>query len=221
MNVIIVGCGRVGSTLAYHMFKAGHQVAVIDRDSQAFLNLPPDFTGRLHEGDALSQDVLVRAGIEQADALAVVTNSDPMNAVVGHVARVTYNVPMVVARNYDPHFMPLFEEFNLQVVSSASWGAQRIEELLHGTSMHTVFSAGNGEVEIYEFVIPKDWHSRPLRDLFAGKECVPLAVSRAGRAMLPANDLVFQEGDVLYVSASFVGISELRSRLSGSETVED
>ncbi len=221
MNVIIVGCGRVGSSLAYRLFKDGHQVAVVDRDSQAFLNLPPDFTGRLHEGDALSQDVLIRAGIEQADALAVVTNSDPMNAVVGHVARVAYSVPIVVTRNYDPHFMPLFEEFNLQVVSSASWGAQRIEELLHGSSMHTVFSAGNGEVEVYEFVIPKKWLGRPLQELFAGNECVPLAVSRAGRASLPENDLIFQEGDVLYVSASFEGISGLRSRLSRSGTVEE
>ena len=137
MNIIVVGCGRVGSDLANRLFLAGHRVSIVDRDPLSFRNLPSDFTGRLHEGDALSQDVLVRAGIEHADALAAVTNSDPMNAVVGHVAKVEYSIPIVVARNYDPHFRSLFEEFNLQVVSSASWGAQRIEELLYSETMHT------------------------------------------------------------------------------------
>jgi trk system potassium uptake protein TrkA len=206
MNVIVVGCGRVGSTLAYRLFQAGHRVAVVDRDSRAFLNLPPDFTGRLHEGDALSQEVLVRAGIREADALAVVTNSDPLNAVVGHVARVEFKTPVVVARNYDPQFRPLFEEFNLQVVSAAS--------------VHTVFSAGNGEVEVYEFAVPSEWHGRSLKELTAGVEVLPIAVSRAGRAMLPEAEWVFEEGDLLYVSASFSGISDLRFRLTNSSKVE-
>jgi trk system potassium uptake protein TrkA len=127
---------------------------------------------------------------------------------------------VVITRNYDPHFRSLFEEFNLQVVSSADWGAQRIEEMLYSSSMHTVFSIGNGEIEIYEFIIPQEWHERSLWELFADKECVPIAVSRAGRAMLPARDLVFQEGDVIYVSASFIGISDLRARLIGPNKVE-
>ncbi len=221
MNVIVVGCGRVGSALAYRLFRAGHQVAVIDRNSEAFLNLPPDFSGRLHEGDALSQDVLVRAGIEKADAVAVVTNSDPMNAVVGHVVQVEYKIPVVVTRNYNPHFRSLFEEFNLQVVSSASWGAQRIEELLYATSMPTVFSAGNGEVEIYEFLIPKNLENKKMNELFTGKECIPIAITRAGRAMLPDPDLDLEEGDVLYVSASLPGIKDLRECLSKPTGVED
>lgn len=221
MNVIIVGCGRVGSSLAYRLFQAGHQVAVIDRNSEAFLNLPPDFGGRLHEGDALSQDVLIRAGIEQADAVAVVTNSDPMNAVVGHVVQQEYQIPIVVARNYDPHYRSLFEEFNLQVVSTASWGAQRIEELLYATSLHAVFSAGNGEVEFYELILPQEWHHKKMGELFAGKECIPIAISRAGRAMLPDAEFVFEEGDVLYVSASLIGIKELRARLTKPTELED
>jgi len=217
----VVGCGRVGSDLAHRLFLAGHKVSVIDRNAESFLNLSPDFTGRLHEGDALSQDVLGRAGIENADALAVVTNSDPMNAVVGHVAHEEYKVPIVVARNFDPHFRSLFEEFNLQVVSSASWGAQRIEELLYGKVMHTVFSAGNGEVEIYEFNIPKELDGKTVGELFSDKECMPIAVTRAGRAFIPKPEQVFREGDVLHVSATFDGINSLRSRFNYLGQVED
>jgi len=131
MNIIVVGCGRVGSTLAYQLYKKGHQVTVVDQAASAFDNLPADFHGRMEEGDVLSRDVLYRAGIEQADALATVTNSDSVNAVVAHVARTVYHVPNVVVRNYDPRWQPLHEAFGLQVVSSASWGVQRMEELLN------------------------------------------------------------------------------------------
>lgn len=217
MNIIVVGCGRVGSALSHRLSLAGHQVAVVDRDSEAFRNLPPDFTGRLHEGDALAQDILARAGIESAHAMAVVTNSDPLNAVVGHIAQVEYKVPTVVVRNYDPRFRPLFEEFNLQVVSSTSWGAQRIEELLNDSQMHTVFSAGNGEVEIYEFVIPVEWIGKRAEEIFSGKKCMLVSVTRAGRAMQPDEDLIFVTGDVLHVSATFAGMNELRSHLPATE----
>src|SRR5512137_2988681 len=121
MNVIVVGCGRVGSTLAYNLFKAGHQVTVVDQEAEAFYNLPADFIGRMVEGDVLARDVLHRAGIEQAEGLAAVTSSDSVNAVVAHVAHIQYRIPHVVTRNYDPRWRALLEAFNLQLVSSASW----------------------------------------------------------------------------------------------------
>lgn len=216
MNIIVVGCGRLGSQLAYRLYKAGHTVAVVDSDPLAFNNLPPDFSGRLHEGDAMSEDVLLRAGIERADGVAVVTNSDPLNAVVGHIARSVYHVPNVIVRNYDPHFRPIFEAFNLQTVSSTSWGAQRIEEMLVGGEVRAVFSAGNGEVEIYEVAVPETWNGHPITEVLPEKECVLVALSRAGKAFLPAPEFALMAGDVLLVSATFEGITALRRRLQGS-----
>lgn len=210
---IVVGCGRLGSALAYRLFRAGHSVAVIDSSPESFGNLPPDFSGRLHEGDALSQDVLIRAGIETADALAAVTSSDAINAVVARVAREVYHVPNVVARNYDPRYRVLFEELELQVISSTSWGAQRIEELLYDSGVHTVFSAGNGEVEIYEFVIPERWDGKLLEDLLPDEECLPISITRAGRAMLPQTGMVIKGGDIIHVSATFNGSNCLRQKL--------
>ncbi len=213
MDIIVVGCGRLGSQLAYRLFKSGHEVAVVDSNPQAFNNLPPDFSGRLHEGDAMGQDVLLRAGIEKAHALAAVTNSDPLNAVVGHIARSVYYVPHVVVRNYDPHFRPIFEAFGLQTVSSTSWGAQRIEELIAGGDIRAVFSAGNGEVEIYEVDIPEAWNGHPIKELVSSKECILVALSRAGRAFLPAPEFALMTGDVLVVGATFEGITALRKTL--------
>lgn len=210
MNVIVVGCGRVGAELAHRLFINGHRVCVIDRSQEAFKDLPPDFRGRTLEGDVLSEAVLHRADIAHADALAAVTNSDSLNGVIGRVAREIYNVQHVAVRNYDPRWRELIDAFGLQVVSSSSWGAQRLEELLEGGSVHPLISAGNGEVEICDLIVPASWDGRTVQDLAQCGSCVVAAVTRAGRGVLPTPDMRLQTGDMVHVSATVEGMAALR-----------
>ena len=215
MNFIIVGCGRVGAELSYHLFSRGHQVVVVDINKEAFNRLHPDFRGRTLEGEGLAEGVLERAGIREADGLAAVTNSDTLNAVVAHAARTIYNIPNVVARNYDPNLRVVIEAFGLQTVGSTYWGAQRVEELLMNPSQRMVYSAGNGEVEVYEVQIPEEWNGRTIGELLGSLEqCYPVALSRAGRSSLPEAGAKLQAGDMLSVSSTFEGIGALTSRLS-------
>ena len=215
MNFVIVGCGRVGAELSYRLFKAGHQIAVVDSNREAFNRLPPEFRGRTLEGEGLAESVLERAGIRDAHGLAAVTNSDTLNAVVAHTARVVYDVPIVVARNYDPVLRSLIEAFGLQTVSSTYWGAQRVEELLTNPAQKTVYSAGNGEVEVYELIVPEGWAGHPLGELLdSPAQCYPVAVTRAGRSFLPDTSIVLESGDVVHVSSTFEGIGALYARLT-------
>ncbi len=216
MNLIVVGCGRVGAELSYRLFKGGHQVTIVDSNRQAFNRLHPDFRGRTLEGEGLAENVLDRAGIKEADGLAAVTNSDTLNAVVAHTARTYYHVPVVVARNYDPNLRPVIESFGLQTVSSTFWGAQRVEELLINPSQRVVYSAGNGEVEVYEVSIPEAWNGRRLRELMEPLEqCFAVALTRAGRSFLPELGMPLQTGDMLNFSSTYDGVSALTSRLNG------
>jgi trk system potassium uptake protein TrkA len=216
MNFIVVGCGRVGAELSYHLFKNGHQVVVVDINKEAFNRLHPDFRGRTLEGEGLAEGVLERAGIHEADGLAAVTNSDTLNAVVAHAARTVYAVPNVVARNYDPNLRTIIEAFGLQTVGSTYWGAQRVEELLMNPLQRVVYSAGNGEVEVYEILIPEEWNGHTLNDLLGSlKDCYPVALSRAGRSSLPDMNMTLKTGDLLNVSSTFEGIGALTARLSG------
>lgn len=216
MKFVIIGCGRVGAELSYHLFKSGHQIVVVDVNKQAFNRLHPDFRGRTLEGEGLAENVLERAGVREADGLAAVTNSDALNAVVCHAAREFYDVPVVVARNYDPSLRGLIEAFGLQTVGSTTWGAQRVEELLINPGDRVVYSAGNGEVEIYEVRIPETWNDRTLGELLGPlEECRPVALTRAGRSSLPEADTRLQTGDLLNVSSTFKGIGELTACLSG------
>lgn len=215
MNFIVVGCGRVGAELCYHLFKGGHQVVVVDINKESFNRLHADFRGRTLEGEGLAEGVLERAGIHEAHGLAAVTNSDTLNAVVAYAAHTIYGVPTVVARNYDPNLRPIIEAFGLQTVGSTSWGAQRVEELLLSPLQRAVYSPGNGEVEVYELYIPEGWNGRTLTELLNPiQDCYPVALTRAGRSSLPEANTKLQEGDLLIVSSTFEGITALTARLS-------
>jgi len=214
MNFFVIGCGRVGSELAFRLYNNGHKVVVIDKNREALNGLSSEFRGRTIEGDVLVEQMLERAGISEADGLAAVTNSDTLNAVVAHIAHVVYKVPIVVARNYDPAMLPVLEAFGHQVVSSTSWGAQRIQEMLLDPSFRTIFSAGNGEVEVYEMMISPAWDGKSLGGLLRDNPgCLPVALTRAGSALLPNADTVLQSGDLLNVSATFAGIQSLHAQL--------
>ena len=188
----------------------------MDINKESFNRLHPDFRGRTLEGEGLAEGVLERAGIHEADGLAAVTNSDTLNAVVAHTARTLYDVPNVVARNYDPNLRSIIEAFGLHTVGSTYWGAQRVEELLINPSQRAVYSAGNGEIEVYEMNIPEEWAGKTVSELLAPiKDCYPVALARAGRSMLPDGDIRLQADDLLSVSSTFEGIGKLTARLAG------
>ena len=99
-------------------------------------------------------------------------------------------------------------------MSSTSWGAQRIEELLYHVDVRAVFSAGNGEVEIYEVILPQAWEGKTLKEFIDCDRCLAISVSRAGRAFLPDEGTALLEGDLVYLSATLDGIQSLRRRIN-------
>jgi trk system potassium uptake protein TrkA len=221
MRIVVVGCGRIGAQLANRLYRAQHQVVVIDISASAFDNLDPEFRGRTLEGDVLAQDMLRRAGIEQAQGLAAVTSSDTLNAVIAHIARTVYHIPNVVVRNYDPRWQCAYEAFGIQAVASSSWGAQRMEEILSDASLITVFSAGNGEVEVYELTVPEAWNGCSMQELVGHQGCVCVALTRAGKAILPAPDTTMETGDLVHLSATFEGIEAVRRQLALSQQTKE
>jgi trk system potassium uptake protein TrkA len=211
--VIIVGCGRVGAALALRLYRKGNQVAVIDHLGASFSHLDPAYRGRTIEGEVLSEGVLRSAGAESADGLAAVTNSDPVNAVVGHVARSVFHVPSVVVRNYDPRFKPLHDAFRLTAIGSTAWGAERIEDLLCGPGDRAVHTAGGGEVEVRELLVPEAWREKPVADVLP-EGCRAVSHTRDGRAALPWPATRLRPGDVLLVAATPDAMRALRAGLA-------
>lgn len=122
MKIIILGCGRMGATMAMRLSKAGHNVTVIDREPDAFRRLR-DFDGKTVFGNGLDPDVLRRAGIEQADTFVAVTNGDNRNITAVQIAKEIFNVPKVLARIYDPMRAAAYEELGIPTLCTTNIGA--------------------------------------------------------------------------------------------------
>lgn len=130
MRIVILGCGRVGAHLAKMLVAEGHQVAVIDKDSAAFVRLGSDFPGNLVVGTGIDEDVLCQAGIEQAEAFVAVTNGDNTNVMAAQVVREIFGVPQVICRIYDPLREQIYRMLGLETICPTLWGANRIKEIL-------------------------------------------------------------------------------------------
>jgi trk system potassium uptake protein TrkA len=132
MYVIIMGCGRVGARLANLLTEAGHEVLVLDVNSQAFWRLGPDFKGATMVGNGIDVDVLRRAGIERADAFAAVTQGDNRNIMASQIARHIFKVPKVVTRIYDPIRQDTYAMLGLEAISPTVLGAAAFLEAILG-----------------------------------------------------------------------------------------
>ena len=130
MNVVIMGCGRVGAQLAELLEAAGHSVAVVDIDAYSFRRLPDNFSGNALIGNGLDQEVLKRAGIEKADAFVVVTQGDNRNVMAAQIAKHIFNVPRVICRIYDPLRRDLYSTLGLEAISPTTIFAQILKEKL-------------------------------------------------------------------------------------------
>ena len=210
MNVIIVGCGRVGVELAHTLHKE-HPVTVIDKNARAFDQLGLDFLGRTAQGDALDRKALQRAGIDRAGALAAVTSSDNVNAIVARIARDVFNVERVVARVYKPSRAPIYGKLELQTVSSSSWAAERIKQMMTHPGLTSLSITAEGEVQYYEMKIPNAWAGHPLSAFLPEGKVTPAIVMRNGGGILPSLATVIEAGDVLQLSATTEGANSLRA----------
>ena len=218
MKVLIVGCGRLGSELAQLLFQHGNEVSIIDLEESAFDILKPSFRGRFVEGDALSQDVLKRAGIESVDAVAAVTSDDATNLVIGRVAKEIFKIRNVVARNFEPSVGKIFELFNLETISGTSWGASRLEEMILNEQFKVVYSFGDGAVDYYQVIVPEHWVGKKVTDLGQNPgQSVLTSITRCGKSFIPNMDDVLESDDHLYFSATHVGIEALRQKFGNTD----
>jgi trk system potassium uptake protein TrkA len=130
MNVVIMGCGRVGARLAGLLDADGHSVTVLDTDAYSFRRLPANFGGTALIGNGLDQEVLKRAGIEKADAFVAVTQGDNRNVMAAQIAKHIFNVPKVTCRIYDPLRRDLYQTLGLEAISPTTVFAQMLKEKL-------------------------------------------------------------------------------------------
>jgi trk system potassium uptake protein TrkA len=130
MKVVIMGCGRVGAQLAILLDKENHKVTTLDVNIDSFRRLPPEFKGKALLGNGMDENVLKKAGIEEADAFIAVTQGDNRNIMAAQIAKHIFNVPKVICRIYDPLRRDLYSMLGLDALSPTTIFAQMFKEKL-------------------------------------------------------------------------------------------
>ncbi|WP_280233116.1 potassium channel family protein [Nocardia cyriacigeorgica] len=208
MYVVIMGCGRVGSSLARALVRIGHEVAVIDRDPSAFRRLGPDFPGERVLGVGFDRDVLTRAGIERAGAFAAVSSGDNSNIISARVAREMFGVERVVARIYDAKRAAVYERLGIPTIATVPWTTDRFLHTLIGDAGTTTWRDPTGTVAVAQLTLHEDWYGRTVRDLERTVGARVAFIIRFGQGVLPENKTVVQAEDIIYVAATSGSVGE-------------
>lgn len=217
MRIVIAGCGRVGSDLALTLSEEGHDVSVIDNLPGVFDRLGSTFNGTTHEGLGYDVRVLREAGIELADAFVAATDSDNANAMAVQVAKRVFGVPKTIARLDDPAREDAYRALDVQFVPGAKLTSKVIHEQIvrEEFSYHVTFSGG--DVEIVEMIIGPEGAGLLVADLEVPDDLRVAAVYRGQRTLVPDDDFVLAEGDLVVAAARSGARKKIRRYLAIKE----
>ena len=215
MHVVIVGCGRVGSTLGRELVAVGHTVAVVDRKSEAFSRLGESFSGQKIAGIGFDRDILIEAGIEKAGALAAVTNGDNSNILIARVAREEFGIERVVARIYDPKRAEIYERLGIATVATVKWTSERILRRILPELPAVEWTDPSAKVVLVERELPKTLVGTRVLSLDSATARI-VSIRRLGAAFIPVADTVVQEGDVAYVAVEVKSLEAFDASLAST-----
>lgn len=213
MKVIVVGLGRMGTGLSRSLAKKGHQVTVIDTNSEALDSLGKNFNGIRIEGFGFDKEILSKAKIDRVDAVVACTDSDEVNAVVARMAKNIYRVPRVIARLYDPKKADVYRRLGIQTISTTAWGIERATEIITFNRLDSVYEMGNGNVNLVRIEIPSLLVGHTVNELTVLGEIHVVSISRDGKTFIPSSGAIFEAADVLYISVIYSAAEKLKSML--------
>lgn len=198
VHIVIMGCGRVGSTLAHSLDELGHTVAVIDMETRAFRKLGQTFRGQTITGVGFDRQTLESAGIERAGAFAAVSSGDNSNILAARVARETYGVTSVVARIYDPRRAEIYQRLGIPTVATVAWTAGQMLRGLLPMGALEEYRDPSGTMALAQIHVNDTWVGKRVTALEAASGSRIAFVTRYGSSLLPTSETVVQEGDLVY-----------------------
>jgi trk system potassium uptake protein len=213
VHIVIMGCGRVGSSLARSLEKRGHTVAVIDLEGDSFRRLGPDFSGKTIRGVGFDREVLLEAGITEADGFAAVSSGDNSNILSARVVRETFNVDNVVARIYDPGRAEVYERLGIPTVATVRWTADQVLRRLLPAGSEPQWRDPSGSVRLMEVHVDRAWVGRTIEQIEDATDARIPFLFRLGGGIVPKQSTVFQDGDLVYAAVADSRLAEVESIL--------
>ena len=197
MHLIIGGCGRVGAELADRMSDEGHDVVVVDVDERSFGRLGTAFNGETMVGDVTGKDLLLRAGVEHAEALAGVTPSDNVNLMAVEIATALFGVPHTVARLYSPQREASYRKMGVRYVSETSMIVAAVRNELRPGAFAQHVPAADEAIEVVDIPVGRAGHGVTVAELERDGGARVAMIRAGARARIPRPDDRLHEGDVV------------------------
>lgn len=195
MRYLIVGCGRVGSTLARLLVAEKHDVVVVDENPAAFKRLGPRFGGSVEVGTGIDYEVLKRAGAERADGFVAVTQGDNRNVMAALIAQRMFHVPKIVARIYDPPRGQLYRELGIETFCPTTFGAQLIRDALLNSPYTSVPAFDFGKLTSLVATVGTAQAGKRVADIERPGEIRIAAIRQLGNVRVAASSDVLRAGD--------------------------
>jgi trk system potassium uptake protein TrkA len=209
VHIVIMGCGRVGSSVAHTLEDRGHSVAIIDQDPEAFRKLRSGFQGKKITGVGFDRDVLTEAGIQEAAAFAAVSSGDNSNVIAARVARESFGVQRVVARIYDPRRAEVYQRLGIPTVATVAWTADQMLRRLLPEGAEPLWRDPTGAIVLAEVAYSEEWLGQKVMELESAASVRVAYIARLGEALIPSPSLVLQEGDVVHVIAEDASLGQI------------
>ena len=216
MRVIIMGCGRVGSELS-NALAGDHDVAIVDKNPDAFHAFPPGDKARQLVGLGFDRDVLEDAGIKDADAFVAVSSGDNSNIVSARVALEYYHVPKVIARIYDSRRAEIYERLNIPTVATTRWGVKQIQLMLFHDREEIRETLGGGDLLRLRVPVPAHLAGKPVSSLEVDGKVRVAGISRGGGGFIPAESSTLQANDYLILMIAKEGLDLVDELLGADE----
>lgn len=216
MHVIVVGCGRVGSTVARELVESGHTVCVVDRRKDAFRRLGADFSGKTLEGVGFDRDVLLEAGVSESCSVAAVTSGDNSNILIARVAREVFGA-QVVARIYDPRRASIFQRLGIPTVASVEWTAGRVLACLMPDPKTNEWVDPTARFVLVERRVPAGSAGMSVASFETDTASRVALLSRIGTASVPGPATVLQQDDLIHVMVSGAGLEQVDALFRSQE----
>ena len=213
MKIIITGCGRVGSQVSRLLVSLGHEVTVIDHDTNALAKLGAEFKGKVVRGLGFDRNTLLAADIEHAEGFVAASSSDNANIVAARIARNIFHVPRVVARLYDPLRAEVYQRLGLTTISTTGWGAERIVEVITHTDLDILHIFRDGGTTLVRVEIPMRLSSHHVNQMNILGEVMVIAITRNEQTFIPVSGTEFQEGDIVHIAVIPSAMARLEEML--------
>ncbi|WP_104179454.1 TrkA family potassium uptake protein [Arthrobacter sp. B0490] len=221
-HFVIMGCGRVGVSLAHTLDDSGHSVAIIDQDDRAFRRLRSSFGGRKVTGVGFDRETLKYAEIQDAYAFAAVSSGDNSNILATRVARETFHVPHVVARIYDPGRAEIYQRLGIPTVAAVRWSADQVlRRILPEQTINGDFRETSGRLILAELALSDAWLGRSLRSVEAASGVRIAYLTRFGEGILPTAETSYQQGDILHAMMKTTATDEITRILAAAPKEEN